>query len=489
MSTPVDTGTGRRPDAEADASAEVATADVIAFPGTRPESLAPEAPTAAPTSAPADEAAGEGDGIEPAADAAIGDVVAATETPSEHGAGETEATAPGAAACASTTTMDVDAPARAEPAAGEPAGADAARPDGASSEVAPAALAPSGAAVIEAAVVGSLIVGSSIVEPAIEAADTATAAATVSSPEPEPPPAPAPEPVVAPPTPGERLRAARDARQLGVQQVTDSLHIEPRLIAAMESDDFAAFDAPVYARGFLRKYAAFLDVPADEVLAAYERLHAGPVAPSLVPTTSADVPRRDWSAFKLPALVAGVLVLVGGAYWWWQTRAPAEPASPATQTAAPPAANANDAAPALPISAPASESGGAATTPDSTVTPSVTGSAAPGPAVAPTARTPVSAANPGYAPPPAAPTGAALEIQFVADCWVDATGPTGRNLMYGLGRAGESRVLSGPGPWRVTLGNVAGVRLRVAGRPVSVPAARRTGDTARLVVGADATVQ
>jgi cytoskeleton protein RodZ len=101
---------------------------------------------------------------------------------------------------------------------------------------------------------------------------------------------------------------------------------------------------------------------------------------------------------------------------------------------------------------------------------------------------PGAAAN-TLAPPPAAPSGAALEIDFLGDCWVEAIGPTGARLMYELGRAGQSRALPGPGPWSVSLGAADYARLRVGGRPVPVPAANRSGATARLVVGPDGTVQ
>jgi cytoskeleton protein RodZ len=277
--------------------------------------------------------------------------------------------------------------------------------------------------------------------------------------------------------PGARLRAAREARQLGIQQVTDLLHIEPRLIAAMEAEDFAAFDAPVYARGFLRKYAAFLEVPGDEIVAAYERLHSGPGNPSLIPPATAEEPRRDWSALKVPLAIAAMLVLVGGSYWWWLARAPGGDAERPTPAVAGPAVPA-PLAPASPVDGP--DTTGVATAP-----------AIGGGEVTAAVGTVVPAGVPvgTVAPPPSVPSGAALEIDFVGDCWVEVTGPSGQRLMYDLGRAGQSRALPGPGPWRVFLGAADAARLRVAGRPVAVPPANRSGPTARLVVAPDGSVQ
>jgi cytoskeleton protein RodZ len=306
---------------------------------------------------------------------------------------------------------------------------------------------------------------------------------------------PAPEAAsagAAPPVdgPGARLRAAREARQLGVQQVTDLLHIEPRLIAAMEAEDFTAFDAPVYARGFLRKYATFLEVPADQILAGYERLHSGPGTPTLIPPATAEEPRRDWSPLKVPLAIAGALLLVGGSYWWWLSRDSSAAPEPARATVVAP----GTAAPTTttPAQAPLSATPDIAAATDGQEAAATTGaSALAAPASGAASSSLAAAALPAGAtsPRPALPSGAALEIDFLGDCWVEATGPNGERLMYDLGRAGESRALPGPGPWRVFLGSADAARLRVAGRPVPVPAANRSGVMARLVVGPDGAVQ
>lgn len=305
-------------------------------------------------------------------------------------------------------------------------------------------------------------------------------------------PAPEATSAGAPPVdgPGARLRAAREARQLGVQQVTDLLHIEPRLIAAMEAEDFTAFDAPVYARGFLRKYATFLEVPADEILAGYERLHSGPGTPTLIPPATAEEPRRDWSPLKVPLAIAGALLLVGGSYWWWLSRDSSEAPEPARATMVVPGTAAP--ATATPAQPPPSATPDTATAADGREAAATTGASAPAlapPGAASAALAAAALPAGATAPPPALPSGAALEIDFLADCWVEVTGPNGQRLMYDLGRAGESRALPGPGPWRVFLGSADAARLRVAGRPVPVPAANRSGVMARLVVGPDGAVQ
>lgn len=60
------------------------------------------------------------------------------------------------------------------------------------------------------------------------------------------------------PTPGEQLRAAREARKLSITQVVQATRIRSYYVEAMEADDLSMMPSAVQARGFLRSYAEFL---------------------------------------------------------------------------------------------------------------------------------------------------------------------------------------------------------------------------------------
>ena len=66
------------------------------------------------------------------------------------------------------------------------------------------------------------------------------------------------------PTVAEQLRAAREARNLSINQVAEITKIRTDHIRALEEGNFDIFVAPVYIRGFTRTYATLLklDVPA-----------------------------------------------------------------------------------------------------------------------------------------------------------------------------------------------------------------------------------
>jgi len=59
-------------------------------------------------------------------------------------------------------------------------------------------------------------------------------------------------------TPGQTLRAAREARKLSLKQVMQVTRIRIHYLEAMEADDFSNLPSAAQARGFLRSYAAFL---------------------------------------------------------------------------------------------------------------------------------------------------------------------------------------------------------------------------------------
>ena len=54
---------------------------------------------------------------------------------------------------------------------------------------------------------------------------------------------------------GARLRSAREARGLTTLQAAEKLHVDARILEALEAEDFAALGAAVYVRGHLRRYA------------------------------------------------------------------------------------------------------------------------------------------------------------------------------------------------------------------------------------------
>lgn len=76
-------------------------------------------------------------------------------------------------------------------------------------------------------------------------------------------------------TTGDLLRTEREHRQLTVQEVADATNIKGDHIRAIEADEWGAFSAPVYVRGFVKTYARHLRLDAAAVAAQLEEELAG----------------------------------------------------------------------------------------------------------------------------------------------------------------------------------------------------------------------
>ena len=70
---------------------------------------------------------------------------------------------------------------------------------------------------------------------------------------------------------GAALAAARNAKNLSVQAVSDSLRLSLKQISALESDDFSALPQPMATRGFIRNYARLLELDAEPLLDSYRQ--------------------------------------------------------------------------------------------------------------------------------------------------------------------------------------------------------------------------
>jgi cytoskeleton protein RodZ len=257
---------------------------------------------------------------------------------------------------------------------------------------------------------------------------------------------------------GARLRAAREKKGLALLQVAEKLHVDARVLQALETEDFAALGADVYVRGHLRRYAEAVGESATELPQLYAS-SSRTVRPDLT-----RIPRgqsaKPPSRVMLPALLLVVGCALAGLLWWLFTL-PGEKAQPL---------------PVLPPAAPAATAEGAAAqaAPDTgTPEPAATESAPHPAAMTPATAGAALSASAGQAQ---------LELRFSAASWVDVSDAAGRHLLQGLIEAGSARALSGEPPLRVVLGNAPAVALQLNGQSVSVTELVHRDGSARLLI-------
>jgi|HigsolmetaAR201D_1030396.scaffolds.fasta_scaffold03526_8 cytoskeleton protein RodZ len=112
---------------------------------------------------------------------------------------------------------------------------------------------------------------------------------------------------------GERLRAARESQGIGLAQAAVETRILQRYLVALEDGDFQHLPGDVYARGFIRNYGTYLNLPTEELIELYRRERGLSEPIRIVPATSS--PRIR--SFALPSFVgvfSVVLILVALTY-------------------------------------------------------------------------------------------------------------------------------------------------------------------------------
>jgi cytoskeleton protein RodZ len=274
---------------------------------------------------------------------------------------------------------------------------------------------------------------------------------------------------------GPRLKAERERRGLSSQKAADELHLDGWVIDALEAENFDRVGPSVYARGHLRRYAALLGLPADEIMAGYESRAQAP-QPAATPMANVRLRTEAPAVSNIPwpriAGTAALLLLVGALLWWkpWHRHGTA-PAS--VTVAANPVAASADAA---------TDSTAAAVAPPSI---SPTALAPPPAAAGPASGAPPAQATPAEVDATAGVGRARLRLSFSADSWVDVHDAAGRRVFAGNGRANSMKTIAGIAPMRVYLGFASGVQLEVNDRAVAIGPQFMAGDVARFEAGAD----
>lgn len=253
---------------------------------------------------------------------------------------------------------------------------------------------------------------------------------------------------------GDRLRRAREAAGLRVEDVAERLKMPARVVRSLEAEDWDRLGAPVFVRGQLRSYSRLLGLGTATTI---EAARVGPVEPPALVTHNY-VPRhqRLLEQFSRRAAYIAITAAIVGSVWMG-TR---------TQMSMPVGSVA-------PLDVPVTA------VPDAGALPPVTAS--------PVERTPmVASMAPTAAVVPAAsvPT---LALEFQGDSWVEITRRDGAVLEKGLLGAGTRRSFDLRQVGSVVLGNATEVVAESNGEPLALDAYQRA-NVARFTVSSDGSI-
>jgi cytoskeletal protein RodZ len=176
---------------------------------------------------------------------------------------------------------------------------------------------------------------------------------------------------------GDELRREREIRGISQKEIADATKISKRFLDAIERNDHKTLPAPVFTRGFVREYARYLGLNADEMVNRYnfaavgdDRIEQSAHLDRLTTPQAPPLPRKKAQPKGIPPpyarvdrnvyiLIIIVVALAGVSYWALkhrrETRANEERLAAETKAAAMPAPAAPPPAPVQTASTPAQQ--------------------------------------------------------------------------------------------------------------------------------------
>ncbi|MEA3275846.1 MAG: RodZ family helix-turn-helix domain-containing protein [Pseudomonadota bacterium] len=299
-------------------------------------------------------------------------------------------------------------------------------------------------------------------------------------------------------SPGRRLRVARQARGLEVEQLAAELHLGPSLIEALERDDYDVLPGSVFIVGYFRNYARVVGLDPEPLVDAYRSARPGtePAGQRVSsPRTRQQV--RSGNLLVRLASLAIVAVIAALAFVWWQGQSRIGdailPEEDSVADVVAEEAQRGDPEPAVAISTEGVLTAPAPRESSQTTLVAAEPQEPQEPPVEPAANQTTTVTEPASqvveAEPPtedaaveadAEPAGAAQEdtagaedagetvIEFSGPCWVDIRDSERKFKLFGEMRKGDRHVLEGSPPYSVILGNAAAVKITVAGKPFAL---------------------
>jgi cytoskeleton protein RodZ len=251
---------------------------------------------------------------------------------------------------------------------------------------------------------------------------------------------------------GDRLRRAREAAGLQLEDVAERLKMPVRVVRSLEEEDWSRLGAPVFVRGQLRSYSRLLGLGTSTTI---EAARVGPVEPPALVTHSY-VPRHHYlfeQIARRAAYIAITVAIVGSV--WMGTR---------SQGGAPAIIESLEA----PITRGLGDAGGPPAAERTTMAASIAPSL------------PAATQRATLAPTPAE----GLSLRFDGDSWLEVLAPGGTVLEQALVRAGEQRSFAPGAVGRVVLGNADAVRVQRSGEVLDLSPYRRA-NVVRFTVSSD----
>jgi cytoskeleton protein RodZ len=280
---------------------------------------------------------------------------------------------------------------------------------------------------------------------------------------------------------GVNLRQAREARGVSIEDVSGVLKIRVDHLKSLENDDFEALPAGVYAIGFIRTYATYLELNAGELINRYKAI----VTPPNAEETPYD-PQAESEQISIAVKFAIGAVVIFAVYILWLIAGGASGPEPSAKTVSAPVESstpqsANQSANSASTKSADSSQAKAkvATKPTVAKAPAPTVVAKPAAPALDPLRTPIEV-EPIAALEPAAPQGK-IEIRAVRRTWLRIENTQGQVLLSSIVTDGDSFELTLETPYTLATRDAGALQYVVDGQAVGTVGRRSQILTARQI--------
>lgn len=116
---------------------------------------------------------------------------------------------------------------------------------------------------------------------------------------------------------GDTLKRSRTRRKISIAEVEEATKIRAKFLLALECDSWDQIPSAVYGRGYLERYAAFLQLSVSDIMAQYDRerllydRHCQDVQQSFIPEGTADLRRPLITTRSLVVGLCACLIIAG----------------------------------------------------------------------------------------------------------------------------------------------------------------------------------
>lgn len=272
------------------------------------------------------------------------------------------------------------------------------------------------------------------------------------------------------PTLGEMLAAARSAKKLTQQDVSNKLRFSVKQIDALENNAFDMLPDAMITRGFIRNYARLLEIDAEPLLASYQALvPAESVETLVVKSSMREVELTKESLPWLHYILGSILVLLFLLAWFFYVDRMPNSTTEKTSDVMVGDTTATEVSPLPEIALPAAQREDGIET--ATVAPGTNDVSMP--------PVPEESVSTNETAPDLSVK--KVSMSFVEETWVRVTDQSGKVIYEKLQTAGSEDSFDATPPFDLVIGNAKATKLMFEGKPVDL-ATYTKGNVARVTL-------